>query len=105
MKMIHLALTFLFVVANSVFAIDYTASALATHMEITDKFGIVVCSAYATSADSAPVARDCPAGTYTEQLFDDAWNQLSRRQISIIEPTTVAPKIPMRLTPDQSENT
>jgi len=58
---------------------SHTGSSAATHMQLK-KNGNVVCSAYNTSSSSAPVARNCPSGSYTEQLFNSSWRQIGKNK-------------------------
>lgn len=55
----------------------HTGARAATHMQIKNSSGSVVCYVYNTSASSRPVARGCPNGTFIEQLFDSNWKQIA----------------------------
>lgn len=84
-------------VAFSVFAVGLAASASpaaaagqshtgernATHMELKNSSGGIVCAAYDTSSSAKPVARNCPNGTFIEQLFNSSWDQIGQRKVTI----------------------
>lgn len=69
--------------ATNASAIDHNGASPATHMEIKDASQTIVCFAYDTDAATAPIASDCPEGTYTEQLFNDGWDQIGERSVVI----------------------
>ncbi|MFK8081909.1 MAG: hypothetical protein AB8B97_16605 [Granulosicoccus sp.] len=91
----------LIALSSSVYAIDHSGELPAPHMEIKDASGNVVCFAYDTIASAAPIATDCPEGTYTEQLFDSSWQQFSQRSVVI---GATAP-LPSGLRPTRVEST
>ncbi len=65
----------------------HTAGHSATHMEIKNHRGLVVCAIYDTHELSRPTAWNCPAGTYIEQLFDQRWRQIGQRTVTISRST------------------
>lgn len=66
----------------------HTGSAVATHMQIKNGSGSIVCKVHNTAASSRPVARNCPSGTYTEQLFNSSWSQIGpNRTVTISGPS------------------
>ena len=61
-------------------------------MQFKDAAGMIVCSVYNTPEDAKPVAQKCPVGTWTEQLFDDQWNQLpSEREVTVVSSDSTQP--------------
>lgn len=73
----------LLAVAGNASAVDHAGASPAAHMEIKDGSGTIVCFAYDTDPAAAPIATGCPEGTYTEQLFDEAWSQTGDRSVVI----------------------
>ena len=55
----------------------HVGSQAATHMQLKNASGSIICFIYDTPAHSAPVIERCPFGTYTEQLFDINWMQIA----------------------------
>ena len=70
---------------SSAFAagITHTGASAASHMELKNAAGAVVCSAYDTPATSKPVATGCPSGTYLEQLFNAGWTEIGKRNVTL----------------------
>jgi len=52
-------------------------------MELKDTAGAIVCSSYSTDPATAPVAMGCPAGEFSEQLFDASWNQIGSTTVVV----------------------
>ena len=73
----------LLAIGGSASAAEHAGAAPATHMQLKDGDGAIVCFDYDTDADTAPIATGCPDGTYTEQLFDAAWNQIGEGSVTI----------------------
>ncbi len=72
--------------STSALAATHTGAAPAAHMELKNTSGSVVCYAYDTPASSAPVASNCPSGTYKEQLFNTSWSQIGQRNVTVGAP-------------------
>jgi len=87
----------LFLFTCSAYAVDHTGSAPAAHMEIKDEFGTIVCFAYSTPPESAPFTTSCPEGLYTEQLFDESWEQISQTTVTISSTPPDLARVPVRI--------
>ena len=92
--------------STSLYAANHTATAPATHMQLKDNDGIVVCSSYNNSANSLPMATGCPIGSLTEQLFnvrsDGRWVQIRpsetvRVREEVARHTADAPAVHMQI--------
>jgi len=67
---------------------NYTGSGNATHMQIKNNNGLILCEKLNTSASAPPVASNCPNGTYIEQLFDASWRQIGGNRMVTIGGTS-----------------
>jgi len=99
MKISRLLPFALVAMTSSAFAVEHVGSAPASHMEIKDSLGNVVCFAYDTDEGTAPIATGCPEGNHTEQLFDARWAQISQRTVLIVgvTPPTTGSSQPTRV--------
>lgn len=78
-------------------AFDHIGASPASHMELKDGSGTVVCFAYDTEPTSEPIATGCPEGAYTEQLFDESWSQVGESSVTVGEDMPVMAGSPMRV--------
>ena len=86
------------------FAADHIANQPAAHMELKNRFSEVVCNAYDTDPALPPSVTDCPSGTYSEQLFNSDWEQISERTV-VLEAANDLTQAAGRLAFDTFQNT
>ena len=97
MNILRFAPIALLAVAGNASAIDHAGASPAAHMEIKDGSGMIVCFAYDTDPAAAPIATGCPEGTYTEQLFNEEWGQVSEGSVVIGGDTPTMANSPVRV--------
>ncbi|MFK8083472.1 MAG: hypothetical protein AB8B97_24590 [Granulosicoccus sp.] len=99
MKNSRLSLLTFIVLASSANAAEHSGASPASHMQLKDSSGNIACFAYDTDETTDPIARDCPEGTYTEQLFNQDWAQISQRSVVIgsTPPPSNTPLLPIRV--------
>ena len=70
----------------------HTGAAPAVHMQLKDNEGAIVCKVYNTPASIPPTAENCPSGSWTEQLFDENWQQIGpNKTVTVGGPTAPPP--------------